>query len=116
MIRILALLPVLLMTAPLLAQTADEGVPAAAQANAPAAIVADVDDSAPAGDAYRPAEDGEIEPVPGGTFMLLAYLALWVATGGYLFRLASRHRAVQAELGVLRRLLEDIDDRLNELS
>ena len=66
-------------------------------------------------DGFRAVEGSPTDDVPGGTLLIGAYLALWVLVGGYLVRLSRRHAAVQEEYASLRRALEDIDDRLNEM-
>lgn len=57
---------------------------------------------------------GDADTIPGGKLMLAAYLAFFGLLAGYTVQLARKHRAVQAELGALRRALEDLDDRLDE--
>lgn len=58
---------------------------------------------------------GDEASIPGGRLMLAAYLAFLALLAGYGVRLAARHTAVQGELANLRRLMEDVDDRLDEL-
>ena len=58
---------------------------------------------------------GAGESVPGGTFLLLAYVAFFGLVVGYVGFLARRQRAVSEEFGALRRSVEDIDDRLDEI-
>jgi CcmD family protein len=65
-------------------------------------------------DGFRPADQDNTEGVPGGPLMIAAYMALWLLVGGYVFRIARRHSAVQQEYATLRKSLEDIDDRLSE--
>ena len=60
--------------------------------------------------------DTDEDTIPGGPLMLAAYVGLLGLLGGYGVRLAHRHREVQAELTELRKLLEDIDDKLDERS
>jgi hypothetical protein len=57
---------------------------------------------------------GDADTIPGGRLMLAAYLAFFGLLAGYTVQLARKHRAVQAELGALRRAVEDLDDRLDE--
>lgn len=65
---------------------------------------------------FRAADGNPTEGVPGGPLMIAAYMALWLLAGGYVVRIARRHKAVQDEYAALRKSLEDIDDRLNEYS
>ena len=67
---------------------------------------------------FSAAAEGETDEdtIPGGPLMRAAYLALLGLLGGYGVRLAHRHRDVQAELAELRKMLEDIDDKLDESS
>lgn len=58
---------------------------------------------------------GAGESVPGGTFLLIAYVAFFGLVVGYVVHLARKQRAVAAEFGALRKSVEDIDDRLDEL-
>ena len=67
-------------------------------------------------DGFRAVEGDPTDEVPGGPLLVAAYLALWLLVGGYLVRLSRRHAEVQQEYAALRRALEDIDDRLAELS
>lgn len=58
---------------------------------------------------------GDADTIPGGSLMLAAYLLFLGLVGGYSVQLARRHSAVQGELANLRRLMEDIDDRIDGL-
>lgn len=67
-------------------------------------------------DGFRAASGNSSDEVPGGPLMVAAYMALWLLVGGYVFRLARRHKQVQGEYASLRKAIEDIDDRLNDLN
>ncbi len=58
---------------------------------------------------------GDEATIPGGRLMLAAYLTFLALLAGYGVRLAGRHAAIQSELANLRRLMEDVDDRLDAL-
>jgi CcmD family protein len=66
-------------------------------------------------DGFRAAEGSSADSVPGGPLMIAAYMALWLLVGGYVLRLARRHREVQSEYAAIRKAVEDIDDRLSEM-
>ncbi|MFT4704104.1 MAG: CcmD family protein [Bradymonadia bacterium] len=56
---------------------------------------------------------GVSDAVPGGQFLLAAYVVFALLLGGYVVTLAKRQQAVQRELAELRKALEDIDDQLD---
>lgn len=58
---------------------------------------------------------GDANTIPGGSLMLAAYLIFLGLVGAYGVQLARRHATVQGELANLRRLMEDIDDRIDGL-
>lgn len=65
---------------------------------------------------FRPAYGtGDEDTIPGGRLMLAAYIVFFALLGWYSVRLSRRHSAVQQELSALRKSMEDIDDRLDDL-
>lgn len=117
MTRLLSLLALaaFLASAPLAAQdTPAEGSDAAeVAAEAPYGAY---DSDRLSQEGFRPAVGGgDEDTIPGGRLMLAAYVIFFTLIGLYVVRLTRRHSAVQSELAALRRQMEDIDDRLDDL-
>ncbi len=45
------------------------------------------------------------------TFMIAAYLIIWLAAFGFIFSMARRQSALQREIASLRELIKERDDR-----
>jgi CcmD family protein len=73
------------------------------------------DANALSSEGFQTAAGSGSEEVPGGAFMLAAYVAFFALLGGYAFQLARKQARVQREFGDLRKAVEDIDDQLAEL-
>lgn len=66
-------------------------------------------------DTFVPAPENARENVNGGTLMLIAYAGFWLLTIGYVTSIASRARHANRELVELRRHIQELDDRIEEL-
>jgi hypothetical protein len=60
--------------------------------------------------AFRAVTGPETESVPGGALLIGAYLALWALAFGYLYRLGSLARGIEADVASLRETLDRVDD------
>jgi hypothetical protein len=60
--------------------------------------------------AFRAVTGPDTESVPGGALLIGAYLALWALALGYLYRLGSIARGVEADVASLREALDRVDD------
>jgi hypothetical protein len=60
--------------------------------------------------AFRAVTGPETEGVPGGALLVGAYLALWVLAFGYLLRLGSIARGVEADVASLREAIDRASD------
>lgn len=67
------------------------------------------------GDSFVAAPAGSTEQINGGRLMLLAYAGFWLLALAYIASLASRARTANKELLELRRELQELDDRLEDL-
>jgi len=66
-------------------------------------------------DGFQSAAGNGSGEVPGGAFMLAAYVVFFALLGGYAFQLARKQARVAREFAELRRAVEDIDDQLAAL-
>jgi CcmD family protein len=66
-------------------------------------------------DGFQTAAGNGSGEVPGGAFMLAAYVVFFALLGGYAFSLARKQARVAREFSELRRAVEDIDDQLAAL-
>jgi hypothetical protein len=60
--------------------------------------------------AFRAVTGAETESVPGGGLLVGAYLALWALALGYLVRLGSIARGIEADVASLRETLDRATD------
>lgn len=66
-------------------------------------------------DTFVAAPENAREHINGGLLMLIAYAGFWLLAIGYVTTLAGRARHANRELVDLRRHIEDLDDRIEEM-